>query len=312
MVDPGDVHDASVRIADHVRTTPVVAYQRPGTDLPLSLKLEMLQHTGSFKVRGAFNKLLTSPVPAKGVIAASGGNHGLAVAYAARRLGVPAEIYVPTVISPAKLNRLRSIGADVTVAGSVYSEALSASAERAAATGAMVIHAYDDAAVVAGQGTTFREFDAQVPDLDTVIVAVGGGGLIGGAAAWFGNGVRLLGVETHGTATLHTALAAGAPTAVEVSGVAADALGARTVGEITFTLARAYVHQVLLVSDEDVEAAMRTLWDDLRLVTEPGGATALAALLAGRYVPAPEERVGVLICGANTDPAAFGLMVNAP
>lgn len=308
-VNPGDVNEAATRIQDHVRATPVVSYRLPGSGKAVGLKLEMLQYTGSFKVRGAFNKLLTTELPEAGVIAASGGNHGLAVAHAAHALGVAAEIFVPALISGAKLERLRAAGAEVTIAGDAYADALAASRERAADTGAVTVHAYDDPAVVAGQGTTFREFDVQYPELDTLLVAVGGGGLIGGAAAWFGRRLTLVGVETHGTATLHTALAEGSIVPVEVSGVAADALGARTVGEIAFGLAHQYVNQVLLVSDEEVEEAMRTLWNDLRLVTEPGGATALAALLGGHYRPKAGERVGVLICGANTDPSSFAQVI---
>lgn len=302
---PDLVKQAAERIRHHVRETPVIRARTPGMTRAAVLKLEMMQYAGSFKVRGVFNKVLSSPVPPAGLIAASGGNHGLAVAYVAGELGLRAEIFVPALISAAKLERLRASGAAVTVAGQEYADALAASGERANATGAMVVHAYDEEAVVAGQGTTFWEFENQVQDLDTVLVAVGGGGLIGGAAAWLGGRVRLIGVETFGTATLHTALAAGEQVPVAVSGLAADSLGARVVGRIALSLAQRHVDQVVLVSDDDVVRAMAWLWDELRMVTEPGGATAVAALLGGGYRPNADERVGVLICGANADPAGF-------
>jgi len=297
------VSEAAQRLAGQVRETPVIAYDLDGVLVPL--KMEMFQYSGSFKARGATNKLLAHEIPSSGVIAASGGNHGLAVAHAAIRLGVPVEIFVPSITSGSKLTRLREVGADVTVAGDVYAEALQAAARRQVETGALSVHAYDDPLVVAGQGTTFREFDNQCPDLDTVLVAVGGGGLIGGAAAWFGEDVKLVGVETSTTNALATALQAGTPTSVEVSGLAADALGATSVGEIPFALAQRHVSEVVLVEDDDVRMTMRSLWDGLRLVTEPAGATALSALTSSAYVAEAGEQVGVLVCGANIDPDAF-------
>jgi threonine dehydratase len=303
-VDRAAIEDAAARIAGRVRVTPIV---RPGAGafgLPeaLALKLECLQHTGSFKPRGAFNRLLTAVVPAAGVIAASGGNHGIAVACAARELGHHAEIFVPEVTAPVKIDRLRRYGAVTHVVGATYADALEASARRAAETGALAVHAYDQPEVLAGQGTVARELAAQAPDLDTVLVAVGGGGLIGGMAAWFAGTVRLVGVEPEGAPTLARALAAGAPVDVDVGGVAADSLGARRVGALMFPLARAWVERVVLVDDGAIRRAQQALWDDLRVVAEPGGAAALAALMTGAYRPPAGARVGVLVCGANADP----------
>lgn len=303
------VAEAAQRLQGYVRETPVISYDFDGFSVPL--KLEMLQYSGSFKARGATNKLLAHEIPPAGVIAASGGNHGLAVAHAATRLGVRVEILVPSITSDSKLTRLRNAGAEVTVAGDVYADALEVAFARQKETGAMAVHAYDDPLVVAGQGTTFRELDKQRPDLDTVLVAVGGGGLIGGAAAWFGGDVKLVGVETSTTNALAVALEAGIPTSVDVSGLAADALGATSVGEIPFALARQHVSEVVLVDDDDVRFAMRRLWDDLRLVTEPAGATALSALTSNAYLPEDGERVGVLVCGANIDPAAFHSIIQS-
>lgn len=306
-IDPQHIEAAAARIAGHLRQTPVIA---PGKgvfafDGQLWLKLESLQHTGSFKPRGAFNRLLSQQVPAAGVIAASGGNHGIAVAYAARQLGHRAEIFVPSIASPVKIQRLRDYGAEVTITGEVYADALAASQARAAASGALMVHAYDQPEVLAGQGTTGREFERQCPDLDSVLVAVGGGGFIGGIAAWYRGRSKIIAVEPQTSAALARALEAGAPVDVEVSGVAADSLGARRVGELMFPLAQRYVDQVVLVSDDDIRAAQRALWQELRVIAEPGGATALAALLSGRYQPQAGERLGVLICGGNTDPASL-------
>jgi threonine dehydratase len=266
------------------------------------LKLEQLQHTGSFKPRGAFNRILSHRVPSAGVIAASGGNHGVAVAFAVQRLGHRAEIFVPEVCPPVKVQRLRDYGAQVTLVGATYAEALQASQVRAAETGALVVHAYDQPEVVAGQGTLGYEFAQQVPDLDTVLVAVGGGGLIGGIAAWFEGNVRVIGVEPESAASMAAALNRGEPVDAEVGGIAADSLGARRVGALAFSLAKDYVDRVILVKDESIRAAQRVLWNDLRIVAEPGGATATAALLSGAYQPALGERIGVVICGGNTDP----------
>jgi threonine dehydratase len=302
MIDRTTIESAAARIAGHVRQTPVIALESGafGVAGRLSLKLEELQHTGSFKPRGAFNRILSQPVPAAGVIAASGGNHGVAVAYAARQLGHRAEIFVPNIVSAAKLQRLRDYGAEVTVTGNVYADALVASTARAEASGALVVHAYDQPEVIAGQGTLGRELEEQQPQLDTLLIAVGGGGLIGGIAAWYQGRTRIIGVEPETSAALAAALAVGRPVDVEVSGVAADSLGARRVGALMFPIAQRYVERVVLVSDDAIRTAQRALWNELRIVAELGGATALAALLAGRYRPAPQERIGVLVCGANT------------
>ncbi len=299
-----DIEVAGKRIAGYLRTTPIMHLETGawGIDARLVLKLEQLQHTGSFKPRGAFNRILSHRVPSAGVIAASGGNHGVAVAYAAQRLGHRAEIFVPEVCPPVKVQRLRDYGAQVTLVGATYAEALQASQVRAAETGALVVHAYDQPEVVAGQGTLGYEFAQQVPDLDTVLVAVGGGGLIGGIAAWFEGNVRVIGVEPESAASMAAALNRGEPVDAEVGGIAADSLGARRVGALAFSLAKDYVDRVILVKDESIRAAQRVLWNDLRIVAEPGGATATAALLSGAYQPAPGERIGVVICGGNTDP----------
>jgi threonine dehydratase len=240
-------------------------------------------------------------IPDTGIIAASGGNHGAAVAYAARQLGYRAEIFVPELCPPIKVERLRQYEAQVHLVGANYAEALAASQARAVQTGALMIHAYDQAEVVAGQGTLGREMAEQIPDLDTILVAVGGGGLIGGIAAWFGREVRVIGVEPERAPTLHTALKVGMPVDVEVGGIAADSLGARRVGTLAFDVATRFVETVLLVSEEAIRDAQRRIWEDLRMAVEPGGATALAAVLSGRYQPIPGERIGIVVCGANVD-----------
>ena len=298
------IEEAARRIAGHVRATPVL---EPGPGAfgvasPLVLKLECLQHSGSFKARGAFNRLITVEHGA-GVVAASGGNFALAVAHAAAELNVGATIFVPESTPAAKLARLRAHPCEVVVAGAYYGEALAASREHAAESGAVELHAFDDEVIVAGQGTCAREFDRQAAGLDTVLVAVGGAGLIGGVAAWFASGTRVVAVEPERCPALHEALAAGAPMDVEVGGVAADSLGAARVGDIPFAIATEHVQRSLLVADEQIMEARRRLWDGARVVAEPGGAAALAALTAGVYEPQPGERVGVLVCGANTDPA---------
>lgn len=304
MIGRDEIEAAAERIAGRVRITPLVELEVEGATVVL--KLECLQHSGSFKARGAFNSLLSQPVPPAGVIAASGGNHGAAVAFAARALGQRAEIFVPRISSPAKLQRIRDYGAEVVVTGADYAEAFAASQARAAESGAHVVHAYDQPATLAGQGTVAREFLAQASELDTLLVAVGGGGLIGGMAAWCHavGGPKVVAVEPRTARALDAALEAGAPVDVEVSGLAADSLGARRVGELMFPIARQAVAAVALVDDAAIKAAQRHLWRELRVVAEPGGATALAALLSGAYRPAAGERVGVLVCGANCDPAS--------
>ncbi|HVF20652.1 MAG TPA: threonine/serine dehydratase [Mycobacteriales bacterium] len=293
-------------IDGHVRRTPVLEAEA-GLHLgfPLTLKLELLQVSGTFKARGAYATLLSQPVPAAGIIAASGGNFGLAIAYAARDLGHPATVFVPESAPAAKADRLRALGADVVAVGDRYAVALAASQERAAETGALFAHAYDQPLVVAGAGTCAVEIAAQVPDVATVVVAVGGGGLIGGIASWFRGDVRVVAVETESTPTLHAALAAGAPVDVEVGGVAASALGATRIGAIGFAAAQQWVDRSVLVSDDDVVRAQRWLWDETRVATEPGGAAAMAALLSGAYRPAAGERVVAVVCGANVDPATI-------
>lgn len=308
---PEDIASALSRIADRVRRTPIVRCgptDLPASlpiDAPVTLKLEQMQHTGSFKARGAFNALLAGPVPAAGVIAASGGNHGAAVAFAARALGARAEIFVPEISHPAKQARLRGYGAEVHVVGRDFAEALEACEARRAETGARLLHAYDQPDILAGQGTCALEWVEQAPELDSLLIAVGGGGLIGGCAAALAGAKRIVAVETEGTPALNRALAAGAPTAVEVSGLAADSLGARTVGALAFVAATRFAVESVLVTDAAVQAAQRWLWDSLRQAAEPGGAAALAALLGGAYQPTPGERVGVLVCGSNMDPTSL-------
>jgi threonine dehydratase len=238
-------------------------------------------------------------------VAASGGNHGAAVAYAASRLGVPAKIYVPTVSSPAKIALIRSCGAELVVQGERYADALAASEQWAQASGAMKIHAYDQPGALLGQGTTAMEWQAQAPDLDTVLVAVGGGGLLGGMAAWYEKNLKLVGVEPVEAPTLSRALEAGKPVDAPAGGIAADSLAPRRVGELMFPLAQKYVERVVLVEDEAIRRAQQALWDVLRVVAEPGGAAAFAALLSGGYVPGRGERVGVLVCGGNTTAVDF-------
>jgi threonine dehydratase len=303
MISRSEIQEAGRRIARHIRRTPVFPLEERafGLDATIFLKLEMLQHTGSFKPRGAFNCILSSRVPPAGVIAASGGNHGAAVAYAAQKLGHRAEIFVPTISPANKVDRLRRYGAQVCVTGRDYAEALAASQERAAQTGALPIHAYDDARVLAGQGTLGMELEEQVRGLDSLLIATGGGGLIGGVAAWYQDRVRVVSVEPERAPSLAKALAAGQVVDVEVSGVAADSLGARRVGTLMLPIAQKFVSQALLVSDEQIVEAQRTLWQQFRLIAEPGGATALAALLSGVFQPNPGEHVGVVICGANAD-----------
>jgi threonine dehydratase len=307
MISRTEIQDAGRRIAMHVRRTPVMALEERafGIDARIFFKLECFQHTGSFKPRGAFNCILSSKIDESGVIAASGGNHGAAVAYAAHKLGHRAEIFIPVITPKNKIDRLRQYGATINVTGNNYSEALAASRERAIETGAVAIHAYDDAHVLAGQGTLGMEFEEQVRGLDSVLIAVGGGGLIGGVASWYQDRVRVIGVEPERAPTLHNSLAAGQVVEVETGGVAADSLGARRVGDRMFPIAQKFITQSLLVSDEQIIEAQRTLWQQLRLIAEPGGATAFAALLSGIYKPHPGERVGVVLCGSNAELASF-------
>ncbi len=270
---------------------------------PLVCKLEFLQHAGSFKPRGAFANLLLRKPPAVGVVAASGGNHGLAVAYAANKLGIPATIFVPKVAAATKQERIRSLGAKLTVVGDGYADALAASRKFAAETDALEIHAFDQPETLLGQGSLGIELEEQCPGLDTLLVAVGGGGLIGGVAAWFRGKVKLVAVEPRAAPTLFSALEAGHPVDAEAGGVAADSLAPRRVGEIMFPLAQSYVDRVVLVEDDAIREAQRSLWRVMRVMSEPGGAAATAALLSGAYRPQPDERVGIVLWGANTDVA---------
>jgi len=295
-------------IRPHIRRTPVLEID--GSDLglrpfPLTLKLESLQHSGSFKARGAFANLLLRPIPESGVVAASGGNHGAAVAFAAMKLGVPARIFVPTISSPAKVDRIRSYGATLVVTGERYADALAASERWAAESGAMPVHAFDQAETILGQGTVGLELEAQAPDLDTIITPVGGGGLVSGLAAWYAGRSKVVGVEPELAPTLTQALAAGRPVDADAGGIAADSLAPRRVGEQVFPIARELVAEVVLVTDGSIRNAQEALWSTARVVAEPGGAAALAAVLSGRYRPEPGERVGIVVSGGNTVAVGF-------
>ncbi len=294
-------------IRPYVRVTPVLEVNGKDfglADFRIVLKLELLQHSGTFKARGAFTNLLTRKIPSVGVVAASGGNHGAAVAYAAMRLGVPAKIFVPTVSSPEKVARIRAYGADLAIVGDRYADALAASETWIAQTDALSVHAYDQTETLLGQGTLGMEFAEQVT-VDTVLVSVGGGGLIGGVAAWFAGSVKVVGVEPELAPTLTEALKAGRPVDAPAGGIAADSLAPRRVGELMFPIARAHVARVVLVSDEAIRRAQDALWSVVRIVAEPGGAAAFAALLGGVYVPAAGERGGVVVCGGNSTAVDF-------
>ncbi len=302
MIGRDDISVAAERIGTYVRRTPVVELTAD-----LWLKLELVQHTGSFKPRGMFNRVLASDVPAAGLTVASGGNAGLAVAFVGRALGHAVEVFVPAATPAVKVERLRDYGADVTLTGADYAEALVASETHAAETGALFVHAYDQPDVVAGQGTLGREMAEQVPGADTVLVSVGGGGLIGGIAAWYAGAVRVVGVEPTGCPTLHAAREAGMPVDVRTEGVARDSLGARRLGAIAWEhVAAGHISDSVLVDDEAIVAARRWLWQEARVATEPGTAAAIAALRAGAYKPARGETVVVVICGANADPSDLG------
>ena len=307
-VEPNSIATTHDLIKPYIRFTPTIDVN--GEDFGISpcvitLKLEHLQHAGAFKTRGAFANLLMREVPPAGVVAASGGNHGAAVAYAAMRRGVRARIFVPTISSPAKIARIRSYGAELTVIGDRYADALEASEEWAKTSGAMKIHAYDDIHTLLGQGTVGREFEMQAPDLTTVLVAVGGGGLIGGIAAWYRGKARVIAVEPEGAPTLHEAFKAGRPVDAPAGSIASDSLAPRQVGQLMFPIAHAYVERVVLVTDDAIRNAQQALWETVRLVAEPGGSAAFSALLSGAYQPQPNERVGVVISGANTTAVNF-------
>lgn len=306
-VSQNDIEAAQGRIASHVRRTPIMESASPLSGAPpVSLKFEFLQHAGSFKPRGAFNNLLTRPAPPAGCATASGGNHGAAVAYAAKQLGIRARVFVPEIASPVKIAKIKAYGAEVQVEGATYFDALALCDAYVAESGALSLHAYDSAETIAGQGTVGLEWERDLarlglPALDTVLIAVGGGGLISGVAAWFRGRVKVVGVEPEGSRALHAALAAGGPVDVSVKSVAADSLGARSVGPMNYGICARWVDHVALVSDDAIRAAQHDLWKNMNVIAEPGGAAAFAALASGAYKPGADERVGVLLCGANAD-----------
>lgn len=302
MISPDDIRAAHARLVPHIRRTPILdlAAGAFGLSRPLQVKCEFMQHAGSFKPRGAFNNLLSRTVPAAGIAAASGGNHGIAVAHASRALGHEARIFVPVISSPAKIDAIRARGADLVIGGERYADALAACEHYVAQTGALSVHAFDAWETIAGQGTLGLEWEDQAGgELDTVLVATGGGGLISGIAAWFAGRVKVASVEPEGSQCLKAALEAGGPVDVGVESIAADSLGARNCGQRVYEVASRYVAQALTVPDSAIVEAQKRAWADLRVALEPGGATALAALVGGAYRPAPGERVGVLLCGAN-------------
>jgi threonine dehydratase len=307
-IDRDDIAATEPVIRPYIRKTPIAAVNGADFnlgDLQLTFKLEQLQHAGVFKTRGAFANLLTRDVPKAGVVAASGGNHGAAVAYAAMKLGIPAKIFVPSISSPAKIARIRSYGADLVVGGELYADALAASERCVAETGALPVHAFDQRETLLGQGTLALELEQQAPDLDALLVAVGGGGLIGGIAAWYGRRIKVIGVEPEAAPTLTTALEAGRPVDAPAGGLAADSLAPRQVGGLMFAIAQRNLDRVVLVSDDDSRCAQEMLWSVLRVVVEPGAAAPFAALLSGRYRPAPGARVGVVLSGGNTTAVNF-------
>jgi threonine dehydratase len=308
QIDRAQIVATEKTIRPHIRRTPII--EADGGDfacasIPLVFKLELLQHSGSFKARGAFANLLLRNIPRSGVVAASGGNHGAAVALAAMKLGIPAKIFVPTVASPEKIERIRGYGAELVVTGERYAEALAASEQWAAESGALTVHAYDQPETILGQGSVGIEFEQQCPDLDSLLVAVGGGGLIGGVASWYSNRINIVGVEPEAAPTLTNALEAGRPVDSPAGGIAADSLAPKRIGEIMFPIAQKFVGSTVLVADDAIQQAQQALWKVLRIVAEPGGAAAFAALLSGRYKPQRGERVGVLVCGGNTTAVDF-------
>jgi threonine dehydratase len=308
LVDRHKILAAEPVIRPHLRTTPVVELEGSPLGLPdvrILLKLELLQHSGSFKARGAFANLLLRTIPPAGVVAASGGNHGAAVAYAAMKLGVPATIFVPAICSPAKVDRIRSYGATLRVGGDFYADALAASEAWVKETGALAVHAFDQEETIAGQGTLGLELQRQAPDLDIVLAPVGGGGLLSGLAAWYGDSLTLIGVEPEEAPTLAHALEAGRPVAAPAGGLAADSLAPRSVGERGFPLMQRHVERVVLVSDREIREGQQLLWDLLRIVAEPGGAAAFAALASGKYRPAAGGRIGIVVSGGNTVAVSF-------
>ena len=308
---PSDIRSAHARIRGHIRRTPILETATPVVGAaPISLKLECLQYSGSFKARGAFHNLLTRPALAAGCATASGGNHGAAVAFAAQKLGIRARVFVPEIATPAKIAKIKAYGAEAIIGGGSYAEAQERCDQYVAESGALLVHPYDAVETIAGQGTVALEWEEDLErlglrKLDTVLIAVGGGGLIAGAAAWFAGRVKVVGVEPDGSRALHAALEANAPVDVSVKSIAADSLGAKRVGELNFKIARRFVSSVVLVTDSAITQAQRRLWADVSVIAEPGGAAAFAAIASGAYRPEQDERVGVLVCGANADPAAL-------
>lgn len=300
------IEAAGERVRAHVVRTPVMKTSGFGLGREIELKLEQLQHTGTFKARGAFNTLLSGPVPQAGIVAASGGNHGAAVGFAAQRLGHGAHIFVPEMAGPSKIALIERTGAQLTVVKGEYANAAEAAAACEEASGAMQIHAYDAPATVAGQGSCLAEWEVQGLEADTVLIAVGGGGLVGGALGWLEGRRKVVAVEPETSCALNAALQAGGPCDVAVSGVAANALGARRIGDICYGLSVRYGAESVLVSNAAILAAQRALWQERRLLVEPAGATALAALMSGAYQPEKGERVAVLLCGANVAPDPLG------
>ncbi|WP_031469577.1 serine/threonine dehydratase [Sciscionella sediminilitoris] len=300
-----DIESARVRLGGRVRRTPTLHIEAGGFGAGVGefwLKLESMQHTGAFKARGALNSVLAEPVPSGGVCAASGGNHGQALAWAAREIGVPAAVFVPGTCPEVKRRRLLEYGAELTVIGKAYDESLTHARRFARDHDARLVHPFDQLLTIAGAGTVTAEICADTEGLDTLLVPVGGGGLLAGALAWVrGTPVRVVAVEPANCRCLGAALAAGAPVEVAVSGAAVDSLGPRRIGSIAFGAARRHAVRHVEVSDEAIRAAQRLAWDRLRIGLEGGGATALAALTSGVYVPAAGERVGVLSCGGNLD-----------
>jgi threonine dehydratase len=308
LIDRSQILAVYTRIREHIRRTPILVIDGSDFNLgafPVILKLELFQHTGSFKARGALTNLMTRNVPSAGVVAASGGNHGVAVAFAAQKFNVAARIFVPSVASPAKRQRIEEYGAKLVIAGERYADSLEASKLWQEKSGAMPIHAFDQMETLLGQGTVGLEFEEQAPELDTLLVAVGGGGLIGGIASWYQGKIKIVGVEPETAPTLAKALEAGRPVDAEAGGIAADSLAPRRVGELMFPIAQKFVDRVLLVSDNEIRAAQEQLWKVARVAAEPGGAAGLAALTSRKYVPAKGESVGVLICGGNTTAVDF-------
>ena len=309
-IDRDAIIAAAQRIAPFVRKTPVMDYHVAGLTHPLCLKLELFQHSGSFKPRGAFNNLVGAKIPAAGVAAASGGNHGAAVAFVAKVLNVPARIFVPRISSPAKVAKIAGYGATVVQDGANYQEAVGLAQAYVEESGALNVHAYNTEQTITGQGTLGLELEQQNPNLDTILVAVGGGGLIGGIASWYGSTVKIIGVEPKTCNALHAALKAAVPIAIKPSGLAADSLGASSAGTLMFPIAQQHVPEVVLIDDEDIKAAQRHLWGTAQIITEPGGAAALAAILSGAYRPQADERVGVIVCGANTPLGVFNDLIS--